>query len=1290
MKNPNKKKGPSQKRVFGKAQHDPQEYTRIMGLYSASRFDEAQAAIEGYTHRFPLDADGWNLAAMICRCRLQMEQALEFMKEALRIDPRNAAFWNNIGAVYKDQGNSSEAIDAFEKTLAIDPNHADALYNLGFVYHHCGQYSLARKYYEKSLSIKSDNSNAIENLIALDKDQGKVRQAVEGYQKQIQLNPDQLHCWSNMLLCMNYIDDIDPKEILRWHLDYGRYFENRYPRIPLVPRSLTRHRKLRIGFVSGDFRTHSIAFFLMPFLVHYDRSRFECYAYHAGNSIDETTRKMQALMDHWRSVHAIPPEMAADQIQKDHIDVLVDLSGHTGFTRLDIFLRKPAPIQVTWLGYPNTTGLSRMDYRITDGYTDPEPAADGFYSERLIRLPHSFLCYQAPSDIPEPGPSPAQQHGIVTFGSFNNHVKISPFTVKLWSRILHRIDSARLVLKSSFPSDAIIKKRLIQAFESEGISAERIRLIDRLSLSEHFRAYHQIDIALDTAPYNGTTTTCEALYMGVPVLALEGRTHASRVSAGILAQIGLTDWIASTPDDYVDLAIQKASDIDGLATLRSQLRGRMQRSLLMDAQRFTAAMQDAFRWMWSAYCDRERVGKLPRVILIAAMEASDIECLRQGVETLLLSHKPGTQIEKLVVRDSKDWDLQVAPLLEACPPSLSVVVHCRRFVPQVKTRLAQNGVCAFYVHRDLDGYAAQAVQPCNADPLAACSGSGTMDIESHVNWMGSIPQVTVFRRIDWETDARRMLEVMAVRLGVFITRDAIETLAQRLVDTVWNSKGSQDMRFDRTGKPFPPDTGLPREGTLSDKDFRFTGITSSRSAFDAEGLGFIEGYVHPDAEDIPCGDGWWISLPKNEFSPETMQIRSVKDFPEPEQLLLMHATKPGCCGMDIGSGYALYTMTSAHAAGPQGTFWAFEPDRTRWAFSLRSIALSAMHQIRLVRTSLDGGDPQDAGLSYNDPQPPGVISVDEAMRRYDMPDIDWIRIGESVHPLGVLSGGSDCFTLNSPLVQISLSDDRHLVRDVIERMRDWGYVVYRLIPGLGCLAPFGSEAGTERLPKHLFWCKPDRAAKLASWGVLVRHPIDTEATGSSHPSLWLDRIRNFPYALRLIHLWEDYLTHHLRDPAWRVHQEAMSCYALSQMHELPLEDRWQALGRAHRLMIDLLAKQASFARLLTMARIAVDMGYTEQAFYALQYLLETLEQDHDATLNEPFYLPNHRLDFVDPGDDMGAMMLTSILETIEQVRNRMGKWTETENAERIETMRTLCFYDQRLDPRRACFLRNEA
>jgi len=315
---------------------------------------------------------------------------------------------------------------------------------------------------------------------------------------------------------------------------------------------------------------------------------------------------LRALSDQWRDIAGLGDEQAVELIRNDKIDILVDLAGHTARHRLLVFARKPAPVQVTWLGYPNTTGLDAIDYRLTDAISDPVGQTEAWHSEKLVRLPGAFSCYRPPDDAPAVGVLPALKNGYITFGSFNHFAKINPAVLDLWARLLSQLPSSRLLLKARSLADAGTASRVRETFAHHGVSSERLELrSDDLSVAAHLSLYHGVDVALDPFPYNGTTTTCEALWMGVPVVTLAGQTHVARVTASQLTHLGRPEWIAYSENDYIEKCIELAADLPGLAGTRAAQREHMRLSPLCDAPCFTAQLEAAYREMWRRYCAAE-------------------------------------------------------------------------------------------------------------------------------------------------------------------------------------------------------------------------------------------------------------------------------------------------------------------------------------------------------------------------------------------------------------------------------------------------------------------------------------------------------------------------------------------------------------------------------------------------------------------------------------------------------------------------------------------------------------
>jgi predicted O-linked N-acetylglucosamine transferase (SPINDLY family) len=361
-------------------------------------------------------------------------------------------------------------------------------------------------------------------------------------------------------------------------------------------------RKLKIGYVSPDFRRHAVAYFIEPVIIAHNHEYFEVFCYSNSVKHDEVTKRIQAHADQWRNIVGMSDEQVTELIRKDGIDILADLAGHTAYNRILVFARKPAPIQVSWIGYLATTGLSTMDYKIVDNYTDPLGLTEQFYTENLMRLPESFLCYLPDRASPEIGPLPAMSTGHITFGSFNNFAKVTPQVFALWAKILNEIPDSRLILKGRSFHDKTTCNYTINMFTQRGIAAERITLQYWDQSPKHLESYNLVDIGLDTLPFNGATTTCEALWMGVPVITLAGTAYHSRVGVSLLSNVGLPDLVANTPDEYISIAVNLAKDLNRLKSLRGYLRNIMRYSPLCNAKKFTLNLEMCYRTMWEIWC----------------------------------------------------------------------------------------------------------------------------------------------------------------------------------------------------------------------------------------------------------------------------------------------------------------------------------------------------------------------------------------------------------------------------------------------------------------------------------------------------------------------------------------------------------------------------------------------------------------------------------------------------------------------------------------------------------------
>ena len=501
---------------------------------------------------------------------------------------------SRLGRIHMDRDRNREANDCFAAALRLQPDHVEALICMGLLMIKFCQFDDALTVLQRALAREPENVIVLNNLGRACKMMGRHEEALAWFRKGLLIDPTNICLINNYLFALNYCAGLDPGFIAAEHFRLGHGYDR--PDLPPAQvREAGAGRPLRIGYISGDFYTHSVAYFLEPILQNHDYGRFEVFCYSVGSTSDKTTDRLKSLPCTWRDLAAMPPDTVAARVREDGIDVLVDLSGHTADNRLGVFACRSAPVQVAWVGYPTTTGIPAIDYYLTDGICDPPGMTDCHFSERLWRLPESFCCYLPPMEFPAIAASPWQKNGFVTFGSFNNFAKVTAPQIALWGKILQQVPHSRLYLKSMALGDRSVKEWVLQELAAKGVAGDRVsmRTVTRTPL-EHLQEYAAVDVALDTYPYHGTTTTCEALWMGTPVVTMAGHTHVSRVGVSILTQVGCTDFIARDGEDYVARAVALAEDPSRLSDLRLRLRQKMATSPLMDAKRVTRNVEEAF------------------------------------------------------------------------------------------------------------------------------------------------------------------------------------------------------------------------------------------------------------------------------------------------------------------------------------------------------------------------------------------------------------------------------------------------------------------------------------------------------------------------------------------------------------------------------------------------------------------------------------------------------------------------------------------------------------------------
>lgn len=529
-------------------------------------------------------------------------EAEQHFRHSIKLAPSTEAY-GHLAQIMHGAGFFLEAAEYYKAALAITPDHVACLNNLGAVYFQMEQYKNAKDCYSKVLEIAPDNPSALTNIAAAFKAFGQLEDTVRCLKESLRIRPGHSMTLSNLLFAMIYAPSVAPQDLYETAKAYGASIIEPSFKKYKFSRDADPDRKLRIGYVSGDFRTHPVNYFFEPLINHHDRGAFEFFGYSNVKEPDAVTARVQKAFDVWRDIKGMQDAAVAELIFKDKIDILVDMAGHTAQNSLPVFARRPAPVQVTWLGYPATTGVAAMDYRITDVHAEPVGMTERLNVEALYRLPDIFCCYQprerSPDVIDHP---PFEDNGYVTFGCFNSFSKVTDAVLVMWGSILERVPDSRLLLEVLGLEE--FQKELEQRLTSLGLPLDRVILKPRKP-QNHLSLYNKIDIALDPYPCNGGTTSMDCLWMGVPFVTLAGDSFVSRMGVSLLTNAGLPELIAGSEDEYRDKAVALANDRDRLRQTRRGLRERVQNSPLMDQKAFARSMEDAYRAMWRDWLSRQ-------------------------------------------------------------------------------------------------------------------------------------------------------------------------------------------------------------------------------------------------------------------------------------------------------------------------------------------------------------------------------------------------------------------------------------------------------------------------------------------------------------------------------------------------------------------------------------------------------------------------------------------------------------------------------------------------------------
>jgi len=588
-------------------------YLTAMIVGEAGRPAEAVALLDQVIALAPNAAEAHGNRGIALMSLRRLDEAERALRRAIELDPRRAEPWYALGNLKIAQKQPEAVFQAFLRALEINPLDGRAWTNMGNALQQLGKHDDAIAAYQRAVSLLPGEASIFYNLALAFHEQGRTEEALAGVIRALELDPNYVMAHSNALLSSLYFGQGSAADLRVEHEAWDAAHA-----APLAPLSSAQsdqsadrdpERRLKIGYVSGDFRSHPVGWLLANVLPAHDRAQVEVFCYVADSTADEVTERLKAGADHWRPIVDLGDDAVADLVRRDGIDILVDLSGHTAHNRLLMFARRPAPVQASWLGYPSTTGLSAIDYLIMDAVTVPAGSED-WCSETLVRLPHGRFCYAPPLDAP---PVALRPEGPVTFGSFNHLAKVGPEVLSLWARVLAEVPDSRLVLKWKSLGEPSVRERLLAAFAALGVGADRLDLRGASHHVDLLAEYGDIDIALDTFPYSGGITSAEALWMCVPVVTWPQDRIAARQTFAFLTELGLTELAAASEDDYVRIAADLAADPVRRAELRRTLRPRMAASPLTDGARFTPTLETAYRQMWRAWCG----GQSPQAITVA-------------------------------------------------------------------------------------------------------------------------------------------------------------------------------------------------------------------------------------------------------------------------------------------------------------------------------------------------------------------------------------------------------------------------------------------------------------------------------------------------------------------------------------------------------------------------------------------------------------------------------------------------------------------------------------------------
>ncbi len=583
------------------AQPSQAETSKLIELFNQNKNEELEQAARALLKKYPKHGFTWKVLGAVLQRLGKLDESLEAKKKSSELLPQDAEAAYNLGNALNEAKRFDEAKESYQRAIKVNPKFIKANYNLALVFSKTNQIEKAIEHYQREIQINPTFAEAHSNLGNLLKNSGDLEAAQAAYKKALEVNPRYLEAYTNLLYTLAHNPNVSPEDAFQEALRFGEVASQGITPLVHSHENRDHNKKLRVAMVSGDFWNHAVAYFIEPLLACFDKNQFELVAYYNNTKNDNFTARIKSHFALWRDVATLTDLQLAQQMFNDGIDIAIDLSGHTDKNRLLTFAYKPAPIQVSWIGFPGTTGLKTMDYYLVDNDCCPSGMFDNYFIEKLVHLP-SIVTFSVPETNTPVVDTPALKNGYITFGSFNRTSKLTQQTFDLWGKVLNEVPTAKMILGNV--SDEALQRQLENEFSKRGINADRLMFYAKKSIPDYLALHGEVDFILDTFPYSGGTTTCFALWMGVPVLTYAWKSFAGRggVSGLSLAELH-NDFVAETPEQFVAMAKNWSENFQGLQILRHQLRHRIQHGKKCKPRNVAIGLEKALKIMWQRFCD---------------------------------------------------------------------------------------------------------------------------------------------------------------------------------------------------------------------------------------------------------------------------------------------------------------------------------------------------------------------------------------------------------------------------------------------------------------------------------------------------------------------------------------------------------------------------------------------------------------------------------------------------------------------------------------------------------------